>query len=471
MTIAAKIDAKRARLVAIKDRLTEIKTIAESEDEELEEETLAEIDELEQESEETEKQLGSLEKLEKNLATKAVPVSKPAPMVGEPAKTDKKFDLIPKMIAAHVVAHQERKSFGQVLSERYKDDVRVDAIIKSSVAAADTTTSGWAAELVQTEIQGFLDLLQGQSVYARIAGMSTRFNFGSNGQITIPTRTNTSKLAGAWVGQGGNIPVKQGSLSSISLMPYKLAVISCFTKELSRQSTPQIESIIRAAVLADTAEALDGSFLDDGAAVSGVRPAGLLNGVTATASAGTSAANIATDLKAALGPLIAANSMGMPVWLMHENIALALMTVTAATGEYLYRGELSQGTLLGYPVVRSTNVPDNTLTVVDANALATAMGVPEVDVSDTATVVMANADGSAPTHALDGAGAVGTAEQVLADGGIDVVPASAVTAGGGAGYTAQSMFQTWSTAVRMVLPISYGKLRSGIVGQVDSIAW
>lgn len=467
-----KIQTKRSELVAIKDRLTEIEIIAKDAEDGLDDETLNEIDELEEQQKCVEKSLNGYIKLEQNLKAKAQPVSNHYNAPGDPAKSERKFDVLPKMILCHVVAHQERKSLQQVMQERFKNDVRVDAVLKSVVMPADTTTPGWAMELVQNEIMGFLDLLTSESVYARLAARSMQFSFDGAGQITIPRRNSAQRLSGAWVGEGGNIPVKAGSLGSTVLSRYKMAVISCFTKELSRSSTPQIESIIRNAILADTAEALDASFLDANPAVAGVRPPGILNGVTPTASSGTTPANIATDLKAALAPLIASNSMGQPVWLMHENIRLSLMMMTSATGEYLYRNEMAGGTLLGYPIISSTAIPDNTLTAIDVNSLATAMGMPEIDVSDTATVVMSNADDTAPTHAIDAAGAIGTEEQVIPDGGIDVVPKAAVAGGAGvAGYFAQSMFQTWSTATRMVMPISYGTLRTGSIGQVNAIAW
>ena len=52
--------------------------------------------------------------------------------------------------------------------------------------------------------------------------------------------------------------------------------------------------------------------------------------------------------------------------------------------------------MLGVPIVSSGNVPYNTAVMVDVSSLAMALGTPEFDVSQVATVVMTNADGTIP---------------------------------------------------------------------------
>ena len=90
---------------------------------------------------------------------------------------------------------------------------------------------------------------------------------------------------------------------------------------------------------------------------------------------------------------------------------------------------------------------------------------------------MANADGTAPTQAGVATdhtgGAIGTPEQVPPDGGIIVggnttgAPAGASVAG----YQAMSMFQQYSTALRMVLPTSWGLTRAGVVHSLSGVNW
>jgi HK97 family phage major capsid protein len=351
---------------------------------------------------------------------------------------------------------------------------------KSAVDMADTTTVGWAAELVRNDIQGFLDELRPVSIFAQLAARSLSLNFGGANSITIPRRatgSGSTEMAGAFVGEGGVIPVKKMTLASASLNRYKMAVISTFTNELLEQSVPNIETLVRAAIIADTAVALDGALLGSAAAVAGVRPAGLLAGVTPTASAGATTANIITDIRALLAAMIAANIGAAPVLIMNSNRLLGLSTAVNATGQFMFRDEIAQGRLLGVPVLSSTTVPAASVLCVDANSFAAANDTPAFMISDQAVLTMANSDGTAPTQAGVATdhtgGALGTAEQVKPDGGI-IVGGNATGAPTGAsvaGYQAMSMYQQYATAIRMVLPTSWGLMRANSVAALSGVAW
>ncbi len=90
---------------------------------------------------------------------------------------------------------------------------------------------------------------------------------------------------------------------------------------------------------------------------------------------------------------------------------------------------------------------------------------------------MANADGTAPTQAGDATdhtgGDLGTAEQVPVDGGIVVTGDTTGAPSGTAvtGYMAQSMWQQYQTAIRMVMPSSWGMTRSGAAAYLSGVAW
>ena len=130
--------------------------------------------------------------------------------------------------------------------------------------------------------------------------------------LKIPVRANTPTLAGAWTGEGAAKPVKKASFSTVTLSPTKLSVISTFSEEMATYGMPSIEGIIRQAMSDDTGIALDSYLIDNVAASAGVRPAGLLNGVTPiTASAATPAtAAMVADLKALVGAITAAGGGG-----------------------------------------------------------------------------------------------------------------------------------------------------------------
>lgn len=487
MNIQEKLDAKQERLIAIKDELTEVKALMESDEaEDLSSEQIDRIDALTEEQDAVIKSIEALNKIEANLAKKAQPVQKAQAMnygtSGQFPVEEKGGALLAKAATVDIIAHMERKRPEQVIAERYSHDDRVKAVHgavnKTAVLPADTTTAGWAAELVQQDIRGFMYDMQPISVYAALRAQGLALDFGKANSITIPSRAAADRgLAPAFVGEGGVIPVGKMSLTSKTLNRYKVAVISNFTNELLEQSTPNIETLVRQAILDDTAHKLDTALLDNAAAVAGVRPAGLLNGVTPAASAGATAADIITDLKVLLNAMAAANLGAKPVIIMNSARLLGLSTVTNATGSFMFRDEARSGTLLGVPVISSSNVPAASVIIVDADSFAAANAAPEFAVSDQATIVQANADGTAPSMAGDATdytgGDLGTAGQVPTDGGI-IVTGNGTGAPSGtavANYQALSMYQVYSTAVRMVLPTSWATTRANAVASLSGVAW
>lgn len=476
--ITEKLQAQQDRLVSIKDELTILKDLMDVEGEDLNAEQIEKIELLSEEQDAVIKKIEALEKIEQGLAAKAQPVQKQVTTGGAFPSEEKGGSLMAKAATVKLVAHLEKKSEDQVIAERYKHDDRVGAVMKSAVMPANSYTAGWAQELTDSDTAGFMRDLEPVSVFAALRARSVALDFGKASSIKIPRRTaNDRGLAPAFVGEGGVIPVGKMALSSQTLNRYKVAVISAWTNELAEMSTPQIEAMVRQGILDDAAYKLDQVVLDNAAAVTGVRPAGLLNGVTATASSGATAADIVTDLKVLLNAMSTANLGAKPVIVMNSARLLGLATVMNATGSFMFRDEIRSGTLLGVPVITSTNVPAASVVIVDADSLAIANATPEFSVSDQASLVMANADGTAPSQAGDATdytgGDLGTAGEVPRDGGI-IVTGNGTGAPSGtavANYQALSMYQTYQTAIRMVLPTSWGTIRPGAVAALSGVAW
>ena len=483
MSIASKITAKRERLVAIKDELVALKAIAEQDDfESFTDEEQERIDLLSDEEAAVVKSIESLEKVEAGLAAKAQPAAMPAARTASKPTTggafpreEKNGDLLFKTATAKLIAHMREVPVSEVLEMDYfRGDDRVKATMpiftKTAIAPATTTATGWAAELVDNDLQGFLDELAPVSIYAALRAQSLGLNFGTAGSITIPRRSGSfTDLPGAFVGEGGAIPVKKATLASQTINRYKMAVISTMTNEIMEQSVPAIEAIVRQAILDDTAVALDGALLDTAAAVSGVRPASITNGVTGTGSAGDTLANIITDLKVLINSQRNANLGRDSVLIMNDARRLGLTMITNAQGNFVFRDEIAGGSIMGVPFITSTTCPADQVIIVDRNSFAAANAAPMFSISDQATVVMANADDTAPTMAVDGAGDAATEEQVAAGGGISV--SGGISGTDTAGAEAVSMYQTYSTAIRMTLPTSWAVLRPNTVDRLTSVSW
>lgn len=480
-TLAEKIVAKKEQLVGIKDRLTEIKGLIEEADEPVSEEIMDEVNTLSDEETSIIKSIESLEKIETGIIATVTPAIIARRDQHKSGDSEDNKDLLFKAATAQFIAHVSKSRPDAVAANIYKGDDRVEAVLKTAVAPADSTTSGWAAELVRQSYGAFLDDLRGVSVFAALRAQSMALDFAGGSTLKVPRRdlsgSHGTDLAGAFVGELGVIPVKKMGLTSQTLSRYKMAVISTMSEEIMSQAVPSIEAIIRKGMIDDTAQAIDTALLDASAAVAGVRPAGLAAGVTLTASTGATSANIIADLKVLLTAMSTANLGAKPVLIMNTQRLLGLSTVTNAVGQFAYRDEIASGLLMGIPVVASTHVPAATVLIVDADSFVSATDMPEFKLSDQTVLTMANSDGTAPTQAGDAtdftAGDLGTAEQVPPKGGIivDGNGTGAPTGTSTTNYQAMSMYQQNAVALRMILPMSWGLVRSGSVAGLKTVGW
>ena len=324
------------------------------------------------------------------------------------------------------------------------------AFTKTAAPIATTTDVDYASALVYEDIRAIMETIESQSVAAAMALWASRsggmlINFGTANSVRVPvlSPTGATPTEPAWVSEGGAIPIGKLQIGSTILNRYKLAEILTTTMELKDRSSVDIEALFRRAIERALSRVMDNAFLSAVAAVPGNRPAGILNGITVVAGDVTGGvASVTADLQAMVAELLAINESAVPVLAINNRNRMGLGFTQSALGEFIFRDELNSGRVLGVPIVSSGNVPFDTAVMVDVSSLAMALGTPEFDVSQVATVVEANADATAPTMADDGSGAIGTAGQVQE--GIPVVPPAATLAGAGAGYTARSLWQTYS---------------------------
>ena len=407
-------------------------------------------EELASRIEQKEAGLAALRRAEAALAAKTaapvVPVVPAAPARrphGAVGKDTAPRDLIFRSAAVFAVSASTGKDALDVMERMYGDDEGTGIVVKAAVAGATTTAPGWAAELVNTAMTDFLETLRPQSVYPALAAAGGgRLAFGPNqGAIKIPSRAATPSIGGSFVGEGAPIPVRRLGLTSITLSPKKMGVISVFSREIARYSTPAIEALIRNEIIADTAITLD-SLLLDASAGSAVRPAGLLNGVTPlAATTGGGHAAILGDIRKLQVAFDAVNASGNIMLLMNPAQALALELTPGPDGTLGWARDI----MARYRVTTSTAIPAGQIIAIRADDFVTATGdVPEFETSNEATIHME-----------------------------DTTPAQIGTAGTPAVVAApvQSMFQTAQTAIRMLLDVSWAMRRAGMVQTIAGVTW
>lgn len=436
---AAELAQKRAELSAIEERAVAGEDLTDDDD--------VVVTQLSDDIARLEKDVATLEKMEKARGTEAV-TGRKAPDVNAPAVLHHprtlikraEGELIFRHAAVALVKHVRGGSLEERAAQMYPEDRELGAYMKAAQNPADTTTPGWAAELVRTTYLGFMDLLMPESVFPRLAAKGVQVDLTN--PVSIPTRTSNKRLAGAWVSEGSAIPVRAASLTSISLSRKKLGVISTFTRELAASSTPQIQGLIQQFMIEDTAEALDGFLLDSSGGAG--RPPGLGAAGTKVASVGNDAESVAADVKAAVTAVANAGGLRNPVWLINPTNVIALSFMTNAIGEVPeYLRGVTSGTLATIPMIQSTTVPADEVFLIDAADFVSDGGqTPEFDVSDVATL---HEEDTTPLPIVDGTGA--------------------------AAKPVRSLFQTYSVAVRGIWPLGWQMRRAGMVYIITGVHW
>ena len=439
MSISDKVMAAEQAAVEAKDKLVEL---TKSFDESADDAGLVAIEEQSEAVEKATQQLETYRKAESALASKAA--SFDAPSVVKSVKSREPIDYVLASAVCAFESFATRKSFDQVMDERYGQDDHLKAVagnvVKGASAPAMSNVDGWAAELSRESYAAFLDLLQPESVIPRVP--MNRFEFAGFSAINIPGRAETPNLAGAFRAEGDPIPVKQAATMKTVLTPKSMGVISTFTAECLRRSTPSIEALIRKWIVEDTAVALDTQFLGNAAATP-MAPAGLQNlaGANTAASSGNEHAEIAADIKGMVSSMTSSNLGRRPVWIMHPSNLIALNMTLTAVGTPAFP-ETASNSLYGMPVVTSTTVPTDVVYLVDASELAIAFSGPQFLGTDVASVHM---EDTTPLPIVDGAGT--------------------------AAAPVRSLYQTNSLGLRMTLETDWSMTRAGAVVTLTGVAW
>jgi HK97 family phage prohead protease len=357
---------------------------------------------------------------------------------GEDGKVDPKTKAV-----AELTLRGEHENPLEVLNRVFNGGVQ-----RTATTPASTGTPAWAGYLVTTGYQDFLQMLLPASVFPGLASRSMRMTFGRNGILSLPSRVSTPTIAGAFVAEGAAIPVKQGAYTAQTFLPKKMGVISAFTREIAEHSTPAITELIKLAMQEDTSVSLDAVLLDNVAATA-IRPAGIRAGVAGlTPTAGGGFAALIGDIKQLTAALMTGSNGNIrtPVWLMNPSQALSIQLTQNAGGDFPFAAEINGNRFTGYPVIVSGNVPATMVILLDAADFAVIEGgAPRFDVSDQAVL---HFEDTAPLQIASGAQGSG----VLAT-------------------PTRSLWQTDSMAIRMILDVNWGFIRTGTIAWATGVTW
>ena len=358
------------------------------------------------------------------------------------ADKDEKFQgqNFTRMVVAKALGHLNGVSPSLIAEARWgKSNPTLVRLVKANEVQGGGTVSGeWGAELATVDGKytgDFIEFLASMTVYDRLPLRAVPHN------VTIKGRDGAS--TGYWVGEGKAIPATASDFSSVNLTPLKVAALAVISNELLRDSTPSAEMLVRDALAEAVSQRTDVTFLGAVAASAGVSPAGMLNGVAATISAGNDADGVRADIKALYAIFIAAKNASGLSFVMNPAMAKSIQLMTTTLGIPEFPGITQNGgTLLGDPVFTGDNVAAHHVILLKPSDIYKIgdLGL-QVSISREATIEM----NSVPT----GASLVPTAQSV------DMV----------------NMFQSDNTAIKIIRPINFAKRRSGAVQFVSDAAY
>jgi HK97 family phage major capsid protein len=247
-------------------------------------------------------------------------------------------------------------------------------VLKRDLTVATGNAGGF---LVSTTNQGFVDLLRNSTVLMQMG--VTRLG-GLTDNITIPRQT-----AGAtayWLAnEGTSITESQMTLGQISLTPKTVGAYTEISRQLTLQSSPDVENLVLRDLAAQVGIDVDAKGLN-GSGASG-QPTGLLGTSGVGSVSGTSIAyagiiEFQTDV-------FGANALGGSAGYVTTGAVAALLKQRvkfSSTASPLWEGRLEEATMDGYRAMASNNVPSATMIFGDwSQMLMAEWGVLEVDIN------------------------------------------------------------------------------------------
>ena len=316
---------------------------------------------------------------------------------------------------------------------------RAGMMTRAGVAAGTTTDTTWASPLITyTQMASlFAEFLRPKTIIGRCPLRRVPFN------IQLPVASSGTTVG--WVGELSPKPVSAMAFTSITLRWAKAAGIVVLSDELVRFSNPSAEAVVRDDLSRQMVYFLDRQFVDPSVAeVTNVSPASILNGVTPVTPTGSDATAFRNDIATLLNTFLGNNlDMSSAFWIMTQQQAakIAMMNNTFSSPVYPTM-TTTGGTLLGFPVIASENIPSATGSPIEGYPLILALG-DEIMLADDG-VTMIDASNQASIQ-------------------MDSAPDSPVVASS----IMVSLWQTNSTALRAERWITWKKRRSTAVAYID----
>lgn len=371
-TIAEQITALESTRAAKSARMEEVLEKSIEEGRSTEEDEQEEFDTLELEVDAIDGDLKRLRTLEKSKAAQAKAVEEPRnhaegsrQRVGVQVKRQEQLPpgvAFARFAKVKALSHLEHMPAAQIAKNLYGEESSVYGVLEKAAVGAGAHASGnWAEDLVGDETSVFADFVE----YLR--PMTIIGRFGQNGvpslrnvPFRVPLISQTGGGAGYWVGEGAAKPLTNFDFSRTTLDELKVANIAVVTEELLRKSSPAADAVLRDQLAMALRDRMDADFIDPtNSGTANVKPASIVNGVTAVGNAsGTTADDVRADLVSLISAYADANNpLETGVLIMRQSTAINISMMRNSLGQQEFPAlGRNGGTLEGFPVLTTNHI-------------------------------------------------------------------------------------------------------------------
>jgi len=230
-----------------------------------------------------------------------------------------------------------------------------------AVGTAGAGTTGGTLVATNLLAGSFIEVLRNKS---RVMGLGATVLSGLVGSVDIPRQTAATSYY--WVGEGGTLTEAEATFDKVSLSPKHIGTYSMITRQMLQQSTPDIEMLVRADLIAQLALGIDAAALYGTG--SSNQPLGISaqSGIGSVVG-GTNGAAITIDNLIDLETALAAANApdDSLAYLTNAKVVGALKKLKSTTGQYLWtnspNGQRSAtpGEINGYTVARTNQARSN----------------------------------------------------------------------------------------------------------------
>lgn len=320
----------------------------------LTEDQTKDFDDLKKSIEAMDGQIKQIEDLEALKAKSAVPADPTKGADGLPRFSQADDDhgvkgaTFGKFVRAIAAGGGQKAGATAAASNLYGEQHPVTKALAASIGSAGgfLVPATYSAEVIE--------LLRARAVVRRAGAVSMPMQ----GTLLVPRIT--AGTSAAYVGENNPIGKTGMTFGQIQLNARKLAAVVPISNDLLRANGPAADGIVSSDIVAGMALTEDAAFLRGDGTLNA--PKGIANWIVAAAkqgSAGTTLANIETDIKFCLNSLLGNNvRMLFPAWIMPPRLRIYLEFLRDANGMLAFP-EVATGRLKGIPIFESNVVPSN----------------------------------------------------------------------------------------------------------------